>query len=231
MNRTEFMTELAALLQDIPVEERREAMQYYNDYFDDAGPENEQQVIDELESPKKVAANIKADMEENAKDHGEFTENGYSDPQFQQREMPAGKYEYQNEYQSTAEPPKTNNALKVILIIAIIIVGAPIVFPIAIAVMATVFACLAAAFGIFLALVLVAVSLVVTGVILVVTGITLLIPHLAVGLGLIGTGLILTVVGVIGTVAAVRVCMIVFPGICRGIVWVCRRPFERKAVG
>lgn len=227
MNRTEFMTELAALLQDIPVEERREAMQYYNDYFDDAGPENEQQVIDELESPGKVAANIKADMEGSAKERGEFTENGYSDPQFQQREMPAGKYEYQ----STAEPPKTNNALKIILIIAIIVVGAPIVFPIALAVMATVFACLAAAFGIFLALVLVAVSLVVAGVILVVTGITLLIPHLAVGLGLIGTGLILTVVGVIGTVAAVRVCMIVFPGICRGIVWVCRRPFERKAVG
>lgn len=33
MNRIEFMTELAALLQDVPVEERREAMQYYNDYL------------------------------------------------------------------------------------------------------------------------------------------------------------------------------------------------------
>ena len=37
MNRIEFMTELAALLQDISAEERIEAMQYYNDYFDDAG--------------------------------------------------------------------------------------------------------------------------------------------------------------------------------------------------
>lgn len=36
MNRIEFMTELASLLQDIPVEERKDAMQYYNDYFDDA---------------------------------------------------------------------------------------------------------------------------------------------------------------------------------------------------
>ncbi len=227
MNRTEFMTELAALLQDIPVEERREAMQYYNDYFDDAGPENEQQVIDELESPKKVAANIKADMKENAKERGEFTENGYSDPQFEQKEMPAGQYEYQ----SNMEPPRTNNALKIVLIIAIIVVGAPIVFPIAIAAAATVFALLAAAFGVFLALVGVAISLVIVGVILVVTGITLLIPHLAVGLGLLGTGLILTVIGVIGTVAAVKLCVVVFPGMCRGIVWLCRRPFERKAVG
>ena len=38
-NRIGFMTQLAALLQDVPVEERREAMQYYNDYFDDAGAE------------------------------------------------------------------------------------------------------------------------------------------------------------------------------------------------
>ena len=49
MNRIEFMTELASLLQDIPVEERKDAMQYYNDYFDDAGEEQEQQVIEELE--------------------------------------------------------------------------------------------------------------------------------------------------------------------------------------
>ena len=56
MNRIEFMTELAALLQDVPVEERREAMQYYNDYFDDAGEENEEQVISELGNPAKVAA-------------------------------------------------------------------------------------------------------------------------------------------------------------------------------
>ena len=34
MNRVEFMTELASLLQDVPVEERREAMRYYNDYFE-----------------------------------------------------------------------------------------------------------------------------------------------------------------------------------------------------
>ena len=40
MNRIEFMTELASLLQDIPVEERKDAMQYYNDYFDDAGEDH-----------------------------------------------------------------------------------------------------------------------------------------------------------------------------------------------
>lgn len=74
MNRIEFMTELAALLQDVPVEERREAMQYYNDYFDDAGEENEEQVISELGNPAKVAATIKADLGSQAGDYAEYSE-------------------------------------------------------------------------------------------------------------------------------------------------------------
>ena len=37
MNREEFMAKLKALLGDIPADEREEALQYYEDYFDDAG--------------------------------------------------------------------------------------------------------------------------------------------------------------------------------------------------
>ena len=36
------MRKLAALLTDVSPAEREEAIQYYNDYFDDAGAENEQ---------------------------------------------------------------------------------------------------------------------------------------------------------------------------------------------
>lgn len=34
MNREEFMAKLKALLGDIPADEREEALQYYEDYFD-----------------------------------------------------------------------------------------------------------------------------------------------------------------------------------------------------
>ena len=53
MNRKKFIEELAFLLQDIEDAEREEAMQYYEDYFDEAGPENEQQVINDLGSPSQ----------------------------------------------------------------------------------------------------------------------------------------------------------------------------------
>ena len=35
MNRVEFMETLSRLLQDIPEEDRIDALKYYNDYFDD----------------------------------------------------------------------------------------------------------------------------------------------------------------------------------------------------
>ncbi len=62
MNRVDFMSQLERLLQNIAASEREEAIQYYNDYFDDAGKENEQAVIEALGSPARVAENIKKDL-------------------------------------------------------------------------------------------------------------------------------------------------------------------------
>ena len=64
MNRVEFMKQLEQLLQDISENDRLDAIGYYNDYFDEAGLENEAQVIRELGSPERVAAMIKEDLGE-----------------------------------------------------------------------------------------------------------------------------------------------------------------------
>ena len=53
MNREQFIRELERLLKDLPAGEREAAIQYYNDYFDDAGAENEAQVIRELGRDRK----------------------------------------------------------------------------------------------------------------------------------------------------------------------------------
>jgi len=60
MNRELFMRDLARFLSDLPAEEREQALNYYEDYFEDAGPENEQKVIEELGSPVDVAKQIKS---------------------------------------------------------------------------------------------------------------------------------------------------------------------------
>lgn len=65
------MEQLAALLGDISPQEREEALDYYERYFDEAG-DDLQQAIDHLGSPQKVAQDIKSGLK------GEYfyTENG-----------------------------------------------------------------------------------------------------------------------------------------------------------
>lgn len=79
MNRAQFMEQLKRLLSDISETERNEALDYYESYFDDAGQENEAEVIRELGSPGKVAAIIKADLRESNDSYAQYTEWGYED--------------------------------------------------------------------------------------------------------------------------------------------------------
>ena len=105
MNRTEYMRELDALLHGISKEEREEAMQYYNDYFDDAGSENEEKVIEELGSPAKLAETIRAGINGNTDEvesYGEYGERVYQDRRFVSSEYPAGRdYYYKDIYSET----------------------------------------------------------------------------------------------------------------------------------
>lgn len=82
MTRDEFMKELAYLLQDIQEEDKEDAVQYYMDYFDEAGPEQESEVIRELGSPERISAIIRADIDGHLEKGGEFTESGYQDERF-----------------------------------------------------------------------------------------------------------------------------------------------------
>ena len=77
MNRAEFMRRLTELLGDVAPTEREEAIQYYNDYFDDAGEENESGVIAALGTPEELARTIKAGLNDGG-NSGEFTESGFS---------------------------------------------------------------------------------------------------------------------------------------------------------
>jgi Predicted membrane protein len=86
MSRWEFMRQLEKLLSDISPNEREEALQYYNDYFNDAGMENEQEVIKALGSPEQVAKIVKDGLGEGG-NQGEFTENGFLNSAVRQNEL------------------------------------------------------------------------------------------------------------------------------------------------
>ena len=58
MNRADFLYELREKLRRLPQDEIDAAINYYDEYFNDAGPQREQNVIDELISPSAVASKM-----------------------------------------------------------------------------------------------------------------------------------------------------------------------------
>lgn len=258
MSRKEFMDRLEALLAVIPAEERSEALQFYTDYSEDAGAENEEQVIKELGSPEQVAAMIKADLKGDSSDRGEFTENGYSDSRFEQRNNPVprpnrykraeggytyhstegnrsyGKQTYENGPYKTDEEyrqgPRTSRPLKIILIILIALAVIPVGWPILIGIAGISIGLVCASFGLFAGLVIGALALMGAGLLIFILGLTAIAAALPVALLTSGSGLIIFILGLVATVAAVKLCIVVYPAIFRCIVNICRWPFHRKAV-
>lgn len=61
MNREEYLRQFKKNLVHISDSEKEEALRYYTEYFDEAGAENEQKVIEELGSPVILARKISAE--------------------------------------------------------------------------------------------------------------------------------------------------------------------------
>ena len=55
MDRAEFLNRLEAQLLDVPQAEREEALQYYEDYLNDAGDAGDFDILQELGTPEEVA--------------------------------------------------------------------------------------------------------------------------------------------------------------------------------
>ena len=122
MNRVQFMEQLKKLLSDISEEERQEALEYYESYFDDAGEDQEAEVIRELGSPGKVAAIIKEDLKGSSQNYGEFTENGFQDERVDnERQMP------QNRADRGYHAERKGGKASVILVLILLVFISPLI--------------------------------------------------------------------------------------------------------
>ncbi len=228
MSRVEFMNQLKNLLWDIPELEREEALNYYEDYFDDAGAENEQQVIKSLGSPEKVAAMIKDGLKEDAAEQGEFSETGYSG----YGEVPkneVGHYE-NSKKKSFADRVKGLGTGGMIIVLILAIFALPILGPLGIGLFSTFFGLLIAAVVVLFVLVIVGIALLVAGASVFAAAIGCLFVTPAVGIMMLGLALLLIGIGILATILGIWVVQKVVPSVIRWIVKVVRKPFEKKEV-
>lgn len=229
MNRAEFMSRLTALLQDVPLAEREEAIQYYSDYFDDAGEGNEASVIAALGSPEELAKSIKAGLIDGG-NGGEFTESGFRGYGQGNKNQVMSTNQPRDSAQTKSgggQPAKSMSGGMIALIVILAILLSPIWIGLLGGLFGIAVGLLAGLFGIFVGLLVIGVIFPVVGVALVVTGFAAIFGAPLGGLCLVGSGLIMVALGLVFIWLMVLVAGTAIPALVRGIVSLCRKIFNR----
>lgn len=201
MNKQQFMGELKQLLGELPVDEREEALSYYEDYFADAGIENESEVIAQLKSPEAVARTIKAGLSDIEGFEGEFTESGFTGY------SPDNKDELANSIPNSQNRGfgTSNGNPNLILVIIILILLSPFI----ISVLATVFGVtvgvLATILGIIFSLIVAGIACIVAGALLVAVAISQISTALWASIAILGGSFILIGIGSLLSMAGSKI--------------------------
>lgn len=258
MSRWEFMRQLEELLSDISPNEREEALQYYNDYFNDAGKENEKEVMEALGTPQQVAKTVKEGLSENGST-GEFTENGFSsagddsrnaiikrNKETSQKENTAGEAEHgqtagqrgnaskaaaNQQDKSSREQSGKKESMPVWAIILIVIGGiflSPFILAALCAAISVLLGGIAAVIGTIFGFAVASLVLYVVAVTLFVAGFGCMLAHPIAGIGLLGGGCICASLGILFMLLVAFLAGKCIPGICQGIVYIVKKLFGKK---
>lgn len=219
MNRVDFMKQLESLLQNISPAEREEALQYYNEYFNDAGEENEQDVIEALGNPAKVAENIKRDL----------SGNGYGDNTYH-KVIAEDKALVEYHQSGKAEDTKSNQLSTgmIVLIVILCVLASPIALGAGSGILGALVGIVTTWFSLILAFGVVAVACFFCMLVLGCVGIMCVIQSPLVGILVFGMALFLGGIGILFMMLTVAMAGIATPAICKGIANLFQKLFGKK---
>lgn len=239
MNRTEFMRQLEILLQSIPQAEREEALQYYNDYFDDAGVENEREVLDALGNPAKVAENIKRDL------YGDDAVQASTIKNPPMKYQDGSEQEQTDDYADATGAQNTNKGTffqrmgakfdglptwgKVLIVIGGIIL-APAIIGLISTILGALFSLVTGWFSLIFGFAVAALALLAVLIILIIAGFMCMMQAPMGGVALIGVGLVCGGIGILFLMLTVAMIGIATPAIFRGIGKLWSSIFGKKEV-
>lgn len=214
MNRNEFFVELERLLGDISSEERDEALEYYREYFEEAGAENEEEVLRTLGSPEKVAENIRAGLGEESKSKGEFTERGFEG------------YAKEEKQEIMHAPRKFGKGMWILILIAAVLAW-PITKGLILGALTIIAGLLLAAAAILGAALLAGIACGMAGVTIIGIGLSSIFVNPFVALCLSGAGLIVLAIGILLAMLGIWILKLILPPMIRGIVALAKRILGR----
>lgn len=227
MNKEEFLSQLETHLSGMPENEKQEALQYYRDYFEDAGKEKEKEILESLGSPAEVAENIRVENR-----NGEWTERGY------RAEQPSTdtcivQSDAASDHNNTEEQKKEGTASAgkedktgLILTIVLIVVLSPVWIPI----LGSLLGVLAGLVGTFIGFMFAGAILFLLCVPIIIGSVCAMAAGLPVpvGLMLIGVGLIVGAIGIALIFLTVVIIRYAIPALVKGIKSLWNMIFKRK---
>lgn len=234
MNKTIFLRELEQYLQGISEEERKEAVSYYENYFEDAGTENEEAVLAELGSPREVANSILAELEE-AKTEKSDT---LPMPAFAVEPKMKQNGQQGNEYTGEKEYTQKNNSVmqekiekrdnsKWILLSLLLLFTAPVWLGLLLGMIGTLVGLVIAVVALIIGFGLASGACVIAGIGVFVFGVFRLFLAPLEGVLCFGSGLLVFGIGILFFLA-VLLCVKLIELICKGIVCGCNALFPKK---
>ncbi len=220
MNREEFLKKLESLLSDVDASERKEALQYYEEYFEDS-EKAEADVIKELGSPEEVAHSIRE----------ELAEKEIVVAQSRTEESGSGKSRKEAETAQSVDSGK-NSGMEpwavVLIVLAVLFLGIPLGVPLLAAGFGLIVGILAVLFALLLAAAICAVTFGFAAIICLVVSIIKLVTAPIAGIILMGTALLLMGLCFLSALITWKACAVVIPAMVRGIVSLCRLPFHNR---
>lgn len=199
MDKQTFLRRLEEGLRQLPPEEREDILAYHREYFQDAGPEQEAKVIQELGDPDLLARRLLS----------EYGEQPPASPPPPSQPQP--------------EAPKKKRPSGVLVAI-LAVLAAPIALPLAAALGAVAIALAVAALSVALALMAVIVGVLITGIALVALGFSALLLYPPAALVVLGAGLVCCGLGLFGVMPVVRLIQAMF----RGLASLFRKALSRR---
>lgn len=212
MTKQEFLEKLNNLLRDIPKTERDSAIQYYEEYFEDAGIGEYENIPEDMETPEVIAEDIRAGLENEAVPEEEYFK------------------KVENKVQTVQAKSKMDSS-KIILLIIIAVFTSPVWGGVLLGLFGVLVGIICTLFGIVIAIVAVMVSFLFAGVVVAVVGAVKLVVSPVAGVTAMGVGTLMFGIGLLLLLLVVWSFAVMIPAVFKGIQWLIQRIFGRRERG
>lgn len=202
------MEQLRKYLKRLPKEDYENAIEYFSEYFDEAGPENEQQVMKELGEPKEAARELLMNLlQESVGDGKENSgENAESLPSTAGSGNSGRSAAGHNTDASSSSSKKKRSPGKIILLAFLVLCASPVSLALMVSALAVLVAVVVVVASVIFSLGVSSIATIAGGILIVGFGATLVLKSVAAACMMVGGGFLMAGAGILIGVLTIYIC-------------------------